>query len=137
MMARWSVDLIRKRVTRIGTLAAAKEAEAIKKRWRFFVALGHAFQVTWPVLSVLVAIQLIMGLLIGFVEGWPLGDTLYFTYITGLTIGYGDLVPRQALSRVLAIGIGLSGLCATGLIAAIAVYALRATLPDSGNDGKD
>jgi hypothetical protein len=46
MMARWSVDLIRKRVTRLGTLAAAKEAEAIKKRWRFFVALGHAFQVT-------------------------------------------------------------------------------------------
>ena len=77
-----------------------------------------------------------MGLLIGFVEGWSLGDAVYFTFITGLTIGYGDLVPRQALSRVLAIGIGLSGLFVTGLIAAIAVQAIRATLPDGGNDGK-
>ena len=106
-------------------------------RRRFLVALRHAIHVTWPVLSVILGIQLVLGLLTGFVEGWSLGDAVYFTFITGLTIGYGDLVPRQALSRVLAIGIGLSGLCATGLIAAIAVYALRATLPDGGNDGKD
>jgi len=106
-------------------------------RRRFFVAFGHAIHVTWPVLSAIIAIQLALGLLTGFVEGWSVGDAVYFTFITGLTIGYDDLVPRQALSRVLAIGIGLSGLCATGVIAAIAVYALRATLPDSGNDGKD
>jgi hypothetical protein len=30
----------------------------------------------------------------GFVEGWSLGDAVYFTFITGRTIGYGDLVPR-------------------------------------------
>ena len=135
-MPRWSVDLIRKRLKRLGTVVAANEADAIKKRWRFFVALGHAFQLTWPVLSALLGIQLAMGLLIGFVESWSLGDAVYFTFITGLTIGYGDLVPRQALSRVLAIGIGLSGLFATGLIAAIAVQAIRATLPDGGNDGQ-
>ena len=43
-MPRWSVDLIRKRLKRLGTVMAANEADAIKKRWRFFVALGHAFQ---------------------------------------------------------------------------------------------
>src|SRR6185437_14937429 len=63
---------------------------------RFFVALGHAIHVTWPVLSAILAIQLALGLLTGFVEGWSLGD---FTFITGLTIGYGDLVPRQTLTR--------------------------------------
>ena len=103
---------------------------------RFFVALGHAIHVTWPVLSAILAIQLALGLLAGFVEGWSLGDAVYFTFITGLTIGYGDLVPRQALSRVLAIGIGLCGLFATGLIAAIAVQAIRATLSNGGNDGE-
>jgi Ion channel len=102
-------------------------------RRRFFVAFGHAIQVTWPVLSAILAIQLALGLLTGFVEGWSLGDAVYFTFITGLTIGYGDLVPRQALTRALAIGIAFFGLFATALIAAIAVYAMRSALTDDGN----
>jgi len=106
-------------------------------RWRFLIALGHAIHVAWPVLSAILAIQLALGLLTGFVEGWPLGDAVYFTFITGLTIGYGDLVPRQTLTRTLAIGIGFFGLFATGLIAAIAVLAMRTALTDgvSGGEG--
>ena len=100
-------------------------------RRRFLVALGHAIHVTWPVLSTILAIQVALGLLIGFVEGWSVGDAVYFTFVTGLTIGYGDIVPRQAFARVLAIGIGICGLFLTGLIAGIAVYALRAALTDT------
>ena len=58
-------------------------------RWRFLIALGHAIQVAWPVLSAILAIQLALGLLTGFVEGWPLGDAVYFTFITGLTMVMG------------------------------------------------
>ena len=97
-------------------------------RRRFFLALAHAIHVAWPVLSIILAIQVALGLLIGFVEGWSVGDAIYFTFVTGLTIGYGDIVPRQALARALAIGVGLSGLFLTGLIAGIAVYALRIAL---------
>jgi hypothetical protein len=39
-------------------------------------------------------------------------------------------VPQQALARALAIGIGVSGLFLTGLIAGIAVYAMRTALTD-------
>jgi hypothetical protein len=99
-------------------------------RRRFLLALGHAVHVTWPVLSALLAMQLALGLLIGFLEGWPVGDAVYFTFITGLTIGYGDLVPRQASTRALAIGIGFLGLFVTGVIAAIAVHAMRSALAD-------
>jgi hypothetical protein len=101
-------------------------------RRRFFVALGHAIHVTWPVLSAILVIQLALGLLAGFVEGWSLGDAVYFTFITGLTIGYGDVVPKQALTRALAIGIGFFGLFVTALIAAIAVHAMRSALTDDG-----
>ena len=59
-----------------------------------------------------------------------MGDALYFTFVTGLTIGYGDIVPRQALARALAIGIGICGFFLTGLIAGIAVYAMREALTD-------
>ena len=104
---------------------------------RFFVALGHAIHVTWPVLSAILAIQLALGLLTGFVEGWSLGDAVYFTFITGLTIGYGDLVPKQTLARALAIGIGFFGLFITALIAAIAVYAMHSALTNGGSGGED
>ena len=105
-------------------------------RRRFLVALGHAIHVTWPVLSALLAIQLALGLLTGFLEGWPLGDAVYFTFITGLTIGYGDLVPRQTLPRALAIGIGFFGLFVTGVIAAIAVHAMRSALASRESGGE-
>jgi voltage-gated potassium channel len=100
-------------------------------RRRFFLALGHAIHLTWPVLSTILAVQVALGLVIGFVEGWSVGDAMYFTFITGLTIGYGDIVPRQALARALAIGIGVFGLFLTGVIAAIAVHAMRTALTDS------
>ena len=103
-------------------------------RRRFFTALGQAIHLAWPVLSTILAIQIALGLLIGFVEGWSLGDAVYFTFVTGLTIGYGDIVPRQALARALAIGIGICGLFLTGLIAGIAVYAMRAALVDRRTD---
>jgi len=103
-------------------------------RRRFFMGLGHAILVAWPVLSIILAIQVAMGLLIGFVEGWSFGDAVYFTFVTGLTIGYGDIVPRQGLARALAIGIGVSGLFLTGLIAGIAVYAMRTALSDRDTD---
>jgi ion channel len=97
-------------------------------RWRFFTGLGRAIHLAWPVLSAILAVQVVLGLLIGWLEGWSVGDAIYFTFVTGLTIGYGDIVPRQALGRALAIGVGISGLFLTGLIAGIAVYAMRAAL---------
>src|SRR5260370_22832134 len=97
-------------------------------RRRFFIELGHAIHVTWPVLSIILAIQIALGLLIGFVERWSVGDAVYFTFVTGLTIGYGDIVPRQAIARALTIGIGFLGLFLTGLVAGTAVSAMRTPL---------
>jgi Ion channel len=97
---------------------------------RFLVALGRGLYVTWPVLSGILVIEVVLGLLIGVVEGWSVGDAVYFSFVTGLTIGYGDIVPRQTLTRALAIVIGFGGILLTGLVAAIAVNATRASLTD-------
>src|SRR5215472_14947311 len=91
----------------------------------FFRGLGHGIRIVWPVLSAILLWQLVFGLLVTWHERWSLGGGLYFTIITGLTIGYGDLVPRQPLSRFFAIVIGLSGTVLTGIVAAIAVQALQ------------
>ena len=98
------------------------------------MALGHAIRLTWPVLSTILAVQVALGLLIGFVEGWSVGDAMYFTFITGLTIGYGDIVPRLGFARALAVAIGVSGLFLTGVIAGIAVYAMRKAIDERETD---
>jgi hypothetical protein len=70
------------------------------------------------------------GLLIGYIEGWRVEDALYFTFVTGLTIGYGDLTPRHVVSRLLAVVIGLAGIVLTGPVAAVSAQALRAAARD-------
>src|SRR5215813_7823877 len=51
-------------------------------RRRFLAALGRGLYVTWPVLSGILLIEVALGLLIGFVEGWSLGEAVYFSFIT-------------------------------------------------------
>ena len=94
-------------------------------RRRFLRALWNEFQVVWPILSGLVGVQLVLGILVGRLEGWPLGDATYFTFVTGLTIGYGDFVPAHFLTRLFAVVIGFTGIVLTGLVAAIGVRALQ------------
>ncbi len=68
----------------------------------------------------------VTGIAIGRIEGWRIGEALYFTFVTGLTIGYGDLTPKHFAGRLLALFIGVAGVVLTGLIAAISVQALGA-----------
>ena len=44
---------------------------------------------------------------------------------SGLTVGYGDLVAKHPISRVLAVLIGFSGIFLTALLAAAGVRALQ------------
>ena len=93
----------------------------------FFAELWHGLQVVWPILSGLLGLMVGLGVVIGWLEDWPLLDAIYFSFVSGLTIGYGDLAPTRTLSRVLAIGIGFTGVLLVGLIVAVAVRALETT----------
>ena len=97
----------------------------------FFVELFRLLRVVWPMLSGVLFAMVGPGLLIGQIEGWRIDDALYFTFVTGLTIGYGDLTPRHVVSRLLAVVIGLAGIVLTGLVAAVSVEAFRATARDA------
>jgi len=69
---------------------------------------------------------------VGLLEGWSVQDSIYFAFVSGLTIGYGDLAPTSLLTRALAILIGVCGVLMTALLAAIAVKALTAAT-DAGD----
>lgn len=98
----------------------------------FFVELFQMLRVVWPILSGVLLAMIGPGLLIGYIERWRIVDAFYFTFVTGLTIGYGDLTPRHVVSRLLAVVIGLAGIVLTGLVAAVSVEALRAAARGAG-----
>ena len=93
-------------------------------RRKFMRGLVSGLHVVWPVLSALLVLIVALGLAIGDLEGWSVQDSIYFSFVTGLTIGYGDLAPKTVLTRLLAILIGICGFLLTALVAAVAVKAL-------------
>jgi len=101
-------------------------------RLEFAAGLFFGLRVVWPILSVLLAGIVGLGLLVGFIEGWSVSDSIYFAFVSGLTIGYGDLAPKTFVARVLAIMIGIAGVLFTALVAAVAVKALIAVRGDGG-----
>lgn len=100
-------------------------------RRRFYKALWGATRIVWPILSVLLGLMLVLGVVIAWIEDWRLFDGIYFAFVTGLTVGYGDFVPKHATSRVLAITIGFHGVMLTALFAAITVRALQAAMQET------
>jgi CBS domain containing-hemolysin-like protein len=101
-------------------------------RRRFVQGLLMGVRILWPILSGLLVFIIGLGLIIGLLEGWSVQESVYFSFVTGLTIGYGDLAPKSLFARVLAIFIGMCGIILTGLVAAVAVEALRGLQGERG-----
>jgi hypothetical protein len=97
-------------------------------RRKFLAGLVKGLGVVWPIVSALLGLIAGIGVVIGRIEGWAVHESLYFAFVTGLTIGYGDFAPKSLLGRALAIAIGLCGVLLTALIAAVAVHALTAAI---------
>lgn len=93
-------------------------------RRNFATGLMIGLRVVWPILSVLLGLIVALGLVVGLIERWSMLDSVYFAFVSGLTIGYGDLAPKTLLARALAVVIGVCGVLVTALVAAIAVKAL-------------
>lgn len=72
-------------------------------------------------LLVISTIFIVIGaVLISLVEGMPLGDALWWSFVTFTTVGYGDVLLKTQLGRTIAvllmiIGIGIIGVITTSL----------------------
>ena len=64
------------------------------------------------------------------VEGISIGNSMYLSFITAFTIGYGDITPVTIIGRVLSVIIGIIGIIFTGLVIAIATRALASTIEE-------
>lgn len=86
--------------------------------------------VRW-VLGMLIVLIVLHGLAIAYFEGIGIADSLYFTFVTAFTIGYGDIAPATPVGRVLSLLVGFIGLIVTGLVIAINTHALGQTVRDA------
>ena len=97
---------------------------ARRLRRKFGAGLWVGLQVVWPILSGLLGLIVVLGLAVGMLEGWSVQESIYFAFVSGLTIGYGDFAPSTLLARALAVSIGVCGVLFTAMLAAVAVEAL-------------
>ena len=72
------------------------------------------------------------GLVAGRKEGWSRFDSVYWSFITATTVGYGDIQPMKRASKIFAVVIALLGLTLTGILIALGVHA--ATLALAAHD---
>ena len=88
----------------------------------------HFLKITWHLRVVhLMLLALIMAGagVIAATEKVSFGKAVYFSFITALTVGYGDIVPSTAIGRVIAVLLGFTGILFMGVVVAVAVEALR------------
>ena len=94
----------------------------------FFAAhLGLLYELS----GALAAIGLVIvaaGVLVSRFDKLPLGDAIYFAFITAFTVGFGDLAPKSHGARVVAVALSFMGLILVGIVVAVAVHALGLAL---------
>lgn len=93
----------------------------------FLQNLGRLLLDGVPLLIGLSLILSTFSIVVGLSEKWSMPDSLYFGFITALTVGYGDIRPTTGVGRFLAVIIALIGLITTGIMVAIAVEASNLT----------
>jgi len=94
----------------------------------FLLNLGMLLGHLLPLFVGLGLIIAALSILIGRKERWSIYDSLYFGFITALTVGYGDLRPTRRSSKFIAIVIALVGLITSGILVAVAVEAVAISI---------
>ena len=88
---------------------------------KFFHVYVQALKKAWPIIGSMVILLGGLGALFAFVERIRLYDAMYFTCITAMSIGYGDITPERLSGKLIAIAIGLIGMITNGLMVALAL----------------
>lgn len=76
-----------------------------------------------PLLIFLAVVVVVLGQIVGRRESWSRFDSLYWSFITATTVGYGDIRPLDRLSKIFSILIAFTGIIFSGIIVALAINA--------------
>jgi hypothetical protein len=103
----------------------------------FFLFVKSLLRIIYFVRGVifgLIGILVIFAFIISELENIPLADAFYFTFITALTVGYGDIVPKTDFGRIISILIAVVGLIIFGLVVSVANRSLHIAVQQDSRD---
>ena len=94
----------------------------------FWILMRHFFPI-WGGIVILISL---LGLIIaGLEEELSFSSGLYFAWVTGTTVGYGDITPTVGMTRFLAVIVAIMGIMFTGIVVAIAISAAKIAVESS------
>lgn len=106
----------------------------MKVSLRFLKVFIHTLGYLSPIWVFLALVISGLGLVVSRIEQIPLSRGLYFAWVTGMTVGYGDITPTRPLSSLLSVLIAIIGVIFSGLIVALAVNAVRYAMQEEHPD---
>jgi voltage-gated potassium channel len=78
------------------------------------------------ILAGLFGLIVLIGVIIALADGLSIWNGIYFAFVSAFTVGYGDITPRSALSKFLAVLIlPILGMILTGIMVAAAMKAIE------------
>jgi voltage-gated potassium channel len=89
----------------------------------FIRVFSWGVYLTSPILVAMVMLIIFLGLIVGRIESWTKFDSIYWSFITALTVGYGDIRPTSKVSKAFSIVVGAVGLSLGGILVAISLQA--------------
>jgi len=91
--------------------------------FNFLKLFTYGLGLAAPLLIFLAVLIVLLGQVVGARESWTRFDSLYWSFITATTVGYGDIRPIAPASKALSIIIALIGMIFTGIMVALAIHA--------------
>lgn len=95
----------------------------------FYVLLLNLLPV-WGGIAILITLS---GFALAELEGLSTRDGLYFAWVTGTTVGYGDISPTTGTSQVVAVFVALLGILLTGIMVSVALEAAKISIQNNGS----
>lgn len=93
----------------------------------FLKIFGYGIFLASPLLLFFLLLIVLLGQLVGRKESWSRFDSLYWSFVTATTVGYGDIRPLERISKFFSILIAFLGLIFTGILVALALHAAEVT----------
>lgn len=88
----------------------------------------HHLLVVREIVLGLIVLICVGAIAISVVEQLTIEESFYFAFITGLSVGFGDIAPQTTAGRIVSVAIGLVGMIFIGLVVAVATRALSDTV---------
>ncbi len=77
-----------------------------------------------PLFGALLGIIVVLGLRIGYLEGWHFADSVYYALVCATSLGAGTLHPTERRTRWMTVAISLFGVLFVGLVVSIGLEAV-------------